>query len=184
MEAHRAGRRGKPVQRARWWLAAGAAGLFLMAAQGWASGVPLPRGARHVSVPLPGQAKGTAGETDPVPLAELFGLPGPHVTAYAAALVDAGSGRLLWGRRPHVPLHPASTTKMRALLALELGRLDEEVVVSPWAAGVEGSSLYLRAGDRFPLGELLEGLLLVSANDAAVAIAEHLAAPRRTSPSS
>ncbi len=109
-------------------------------------------------------------------LAEPFGLPGPGVTARAAALLDAASGRLLWGKEPHLPLPPASTTKiMTALLALELGRLADEVTVSPRAAGVEGSSLYLRAGDRYPLGELLEGLLLVSANDAAAAIAEHLA---------
>lgn len=73
--------------------------------------------------------------------------------------------------------HPmASTTKiMTALVALESAGMDDEVVVSPEAAGVEGSSIYLVAGERQTMGNLLYALLLESANDAAAAIAIHVA---------
>ncbi len=169
------GGRGRGCRAARPWLACGAAVLVLASGLAIVADVA-PAGAAPGSRPHPLFVPAAAPRPEPQSLADLFGLDGPVVTARAAALVDAGSGRLLWGLRPHLPLPPASTTKiMTALLALELGRLDEEVTVSRGAEGVEGSSLYLRAGDRYPLGELLEGLLLVSANDAAVAIAEHLA---------
>ena len=70
----------------------------------------------------------------------------------------------------------ASTTKiMTALLAVETGDLSENVRIPAEAAGIEGSSLYLQAGDEITLGDLVKGLLLQSANDAATAIALHLA---------
>lgn len=104
----------------------------------------------------------------------------PHVTADAAVLVDATTGRVLYEKNAHRERDPASTTKvMTALLALEMGNLDDVVTVSPWAAGTEGSSMSLKPGDRYRLGELLKGLLLVSGNDAATAIAEHLAGSER-----
>lgn len=100
----------------------------------------------------------------------------PRLTADAAILLDAATGDVLWARDAGTARAPASTTKiMTALLALELGSLDDLVTVSRRAAGTPGSSSHLRAGERIPLGELLKGLLLRSGNDAAVAIAEHLA---------
>ena len=67
----------------------------------------------------------------------------------------------------------ASTTKiMTAICAIEHGDLEEIVTVSPKAAAVEGSSMYLEAGEKIKLSELVKGLLLVSGNDAATAIAE------------
>jgi len=70
----------------------------------------------------------------------------------------------------------ASTTKiMTALVALEEGELSETVTVSSYAAGTEGSSMYLKAGEKLTLETLLYGLLLCSGNDAAVAVAEHIA---------
>ena len=73
--------------------------------------------------------------------------------------------------------HPmASTTKiMTALVALENAGMEDEVIVSPDAAGVEGSSIYLATGEKQTMGNLLYALLLESANDAAAAIAIHLA---------
>lgn len=73
--------------------------------------------------------------------------------------------------------HPmASTTKiMTALVVLEQAAPDEVVTVSPEAAGIEGSSVYLRAGDQFTVEDLLYALLLASANDAATALAIHVA---------
>jgi len=64
---------------------------------------------------------------------------------------------------------------MTGIVALESSSdLDEVVTVSPDAEGVEGSSIYLRAGDKIPLRDLLYGLMLRSGNDAATAIAEHV----------
>lgn len=101
--------------------------------------------------------------------------PAPSVGAAAAVLLDATTGQILFEKRAHERRPPASTTKiMTAILALEMGRLDETVTVSARAAHTEGSSMYLRPGDRYPLRDLLAGLLLVSGNDAAVAIAEHI----------
>ncbi len=93
--------------------------------------------------------------------------------ASAAVLMDAGSGRVLYESNSHEPMLIASTTKlMTALVALESGHaLGEKVTIDPAWAGVEGSSIYLRAGEKLRLETLLYGLLLRSGNDAAMAVA-------------
>ena len=93
--------------------------------------------------------------------------------ASAAILMDAGSGRVLYESNAHQRRLIASVTKlMTALVALESERcLDEVVTVDPAWAGVEGSSIYLRAGEQLRLETLLYGLLLRSGNDAAAAVA-------------
>lgn len=99
----------------------------------------------------------------------------PRVTAAAALLVD-GDGAVLWQRHARRRMAPASTTKiMTAVLALELGRLDDLVVVSRRAATGRGSRLGLRERERYRLEDLLVGMLVRSGNDAAVAVAEHIA---------
>lgn len=98
-----------------------------------------------------------------------------HVSAQAAVLLDAESGRVLYEKNGHEPLRIASITKiMTAIVAIELGDLDDVVTVSPNASGVEGSSIYLLPGEKLSLEDLLYGLMLRSGNDAAVAIAEHI----------
>ena len=94
--------------------------------------------------------------------------------AQAAVLMDAGSGRVLYEHNAHDRRLIASTTKlMTALVALESGtELSREIVVSPDWVGVEGSSIYLRPGERLTLETLLYGMLLRSGNDAALAVAE------------
>lgn len=100
----------------------------------------------------------------------------PAVTADAAVVMDADTGMILYAKNLHQPRPIASTTKiMTALLAIECGDLQGMVTVSPRAAGVEGSSIYLRAGEKLTLEELLYGALMNSGNDACVAIAEHVA---------
>lgn len=100
----------------------------------------------------------------------------PKINANAAILMDAKTGEVLFAQNIHKRYAPASTTKvLTAILAIESGRLDEEVEVSLRAAGTGGSSMHLYAGQRLSLRELVTGLLLRSGNDAAVAIAEHLA---------
>lgn len=70
----------------------------------------------------------------------------------------------------------ASTTKMMtAIVALENGSMDDLVTVSAEAAAVGEATILLRAGETLPLGDLLHALLMQSANDAAVAVAEHIA---------
>lgn len=69
----------------------------------------------------------------------------------------------------------ASTTKiMTAVVALEQGNPDDIVTVSNRAANVEGSSMWLKPGEKIKLESLLYGLMLNSGNDAATAIAEHV----------
>jgi len=100
----------------------------------------------------------------------------PRVVARSALLMDAGTGRILYEKNARQRMYPASITKiMTALVALEHGDLDAEVTIPRQAAGIEGSSMYLAAGETYTLEELLYGLMLVSGNDAATAIALHIA---------
>ena len=100
----------------------------------------------------------------------------PAVGARGAALMEAETGRLLFAQASDARLPMASTTKiMTALIALERCSVDEMVTVPREAYGVEGSSMYLNAGEELLLSDLLYGLMLVSGNDAAVAIACHVA---------
>ncbi|MDQ0339180.1 D-alanyl-D-alanine carboxypeptidase [Caldalkalibacillus uzonensis] len=99
----------------------------------------------------------------------------PDVSAQAAILMDAESGRVLFEKNAYEPLRIASITKiMTAIVALEHGDLEDVVTTSKNAYGVEGSSIYLRLGEKMTLEDLLYGLMLRSGNDAAIAIAEHV----------
>ena len=100
----------------------------------------------------------------------------PRVTATAAIVVDAHTGSVIWAQSPDERLPPASTTKvMTAILALESGRLRDQVEASPEACMVAPSKVNLRPGQRLLLEDLVFAILLNSANDASIAIAEHLA---------
>jgi D-alanyl-D-alanine carboxypeptidase (penicillin-binding protein 5/6) len=99
----------------------------------------------------------------------------PTVNAHGAILMDAETGRVLWGKNEHEPLAMASTTKiMTAILALESGRMNETVTVSHTAAAAPKVKMNLTAGEKVRLGDLMYALMLESSNDAAVAIAEFL----------
>ncbi|MCC6763293.1 MAG: D-alanyl-D-alanine carboxypeptidase [Deltaproteobacteria bacterium] len=98
------------------------------------------------------------------------------MTAKSAIIVDARTGSVLWAQDPDEQLPPASTTKvMTAILALESGRLRDRVEASPEACMVAPSKVNLRPGQRLLLEDLVYAILLNSANDASIAIAEHLA---------
>lgn len=100
----------------------------------------------------------------------------PPLEAQAAVLMDANSKEVLFEKNAGQRMYPASTTKiMTFLLAQKLGSPESIVTVSSSAAGCEGSSLEVSRGDRIKLRELLYGLMLVSGNDAAEAVAEHIA---------
>lgn len=102
----------------------------------------------------------------------------PEVSAKQAILIDGGTGEVLFEKNADERGYPASTTKiMTALITLDICRqigadLKTEVEIPKEAAGVEGSSLYLKQGDRKTLEELLYGVMLRSGNDGAVALAE------------
>jgi D-alanyl-D-alanine carboxypeptidase (penicillin-binding protein 5/6) len=89
--------------------------------------------------------------------------------------MDAQTGLLLYAKDPDRRLPPASTTKvMTAILALESGRLDDDVTVSRTAARVQPIKIHLRPGEHARIRDLTYALLLRSANDASVAVAETL----------
>ena len=98
----------------------------------------------------------------------------PDVVAPSGVLMTS-DGRVLWSREPDVERAMASTTKiMTAIVALENASLDEPVVVSQRAATTGQAAARLKAGATYPLGVLLQAILVRSGNDAAVAVAEHV----------
>ncbi|EDL64815.1 D-alanyl-D-alanine carboxypeptidase family protein [Bacillus sp. SG-1] len=99
----------------------------------------------------------------------------PSVSAQRAIVIDQDTGRVLYEKDAHTPSRIASITKiMTAILAIESGKLEETVKVSNNAVKAEGSSIYLKPGEKIKLEDLVYGLMLRSGNDSAVAIAEHV----------
>lgn len=107
-------------------------------------------------------------------------IPPPDIDAPAWALVDHDSGQELAGRNSDKPLAPASLTKLMTAYVLfgklKAGKfqLDDKIAISPTAAKTSGARLFLRPGTTASAEELLRGMIVVSANDAAMALAEHV----------
>ena len=98
----------------------------------------------------------------------------PAVAAQAAILINAVNGEILFAKKADRVMAPASTTKiMTAILGLERGDLGRTVTVSTNAAAKDGSSMHLACNQRITLRNLLYGVLLISGNDAATAVAEY-----------
>ncbi len=96
----------------------------------------------------------------------------PFVSAHSAVLIELESGRVLFEKDSDSRMGMASTTKiMTALTVLSLSSPEDILTVPKEAVGIEGSSVYLSAGERLTVYELLCALLLSSANDAATALA-------------
>ncbi len=101
---------------------------------------------------------------------------GPSISGYAAVLIDASTGNIIFEKNADVKMEPASTTKiMTAIIALERGNLSDIVVTGVNPTLAEGTRIYLEEGEKLTLEQMLYALLLNSANDAAIAIAEHIA---------
>ena len=99
-----------------------------------------------------------------------------EISAESAVLMDAVSGKIIYEKRAYVRRPPASTTKiMTSILALENGDLQSTVTASVKASKTEFGSLRLKAGEQLTLENLMYAMLLRSANDAAIAVAEHIA---------
>lgn len=96
----------------------------------------------------------------------------------SAILMEQSTGRVLYEKEADVPLPPASVTKIMTLLlimeALENGnfKLDDMVQVSETAASMGGSQIYLELGEQMTVNDMLKSIIIASANDAAVAMAE------------
>lgn len=100
----------------------------------------------------------------------------PQIVGEAAVLIDAQSGQVLYEKNADKRMYPASTTKiLTAIVALERGNLNDIITVSSNAARTEGSAIWVKNGEKMTLEDMLYALMLNSANDVAVAIAEHYA---------
>ena len=98
-----------------------------------------------------------------------------NLYARSAVLMDADTGRILFGKNDNEVMPMASTTKIMTLLVtLEHADLDEIVEVSARAASMPDVQLHIREGERYRLQDLCYSLMLESHNDSAVAIAEHV----------
>ena len=101
--------------------------------------------------------------------------------AKGAVLMDAATGTVLYEQNAHEKLHPASVTKVMTMLlvmeALDQGKitLTDTVTASQTAAAKGGSQIYLKVGEQMTVETLLKSVAVASANDAACALAEHLA---------
>lgn len=97
------------------------------------------------------------------------------VSAQSAILMEQKTGRILFEKDAYTKRRIASITKiMTAILAIESGKMNNYVKVSEQAVRTEGSSIYLKPGEKIKLKDLVYGLMLRSGNDAAVAIAEYV----------
>ena len=97
---------------------------------------------------------------------------GISLSAQSAIMIEAGSGEVVYSKNPDQRMPMASTTKiMTALVALENCDLQKKVTVSRDATNIEGSSIYLYPGEEMTMLDLLYGMMLESATDAAAAIA-------------
>ena len=95
--------------------------------------------------------------------------------AQGAVLLDADSGRVLYGKNETVPMAMASTTNiMTCILVLENAKVDETVSVSAYAATMPKVKLYVKCGEDYTVRELLFSLMLESHNDAAAVLGEYI----------
>lgn len=99
----------------------------------------------------------------------------------SAVLMEASTGKVLYEKNPDQPLPPASVTKIMTLLlvmeAIDGGKLkwSDTVTASANAASMGGSQIFLKEGEQMTVEDLVKSVVVASANDAAVALAEHLA---------
>ena len=108
-------------------------------------------------------------------------IPAPNLKVLSWLLMDAKTGLTLAANNPDAPVEPASLTKLMTAFIVfrEIERetisLDDIVVVSEKAWRSEGSRMFIEVGDKVRIDDLLMGLVVQSGNDAAVALAEHVA---------
>lgn len=109
----------------------------------------------------------------PLPINRPLSSPPFPVPERSGILWNMSTHQILWGKNPNDPLPMASTTKLMTFyLAAKHLSLNQPVSISPTAAGTGGSDIRMAPGNQFSVDQLLYGLMLASANDSAVALAE------------
>ena len=104
----------------------------------------------------------------------------PDIQAPSAILIEASTGQVIYEKNADESLHPASITKIMTLIlifdAISSGQisLDEDVTVSEHAASMGGSQVFLEAGEKQTVETMIKCIAIASANDACVAMAEHI----------
>jgi hypothetical protein len=156
-------------------------GVSRLPQQGWVSGGDLGT----AGTPNPDHELNAGGYVSPttnvmVPRRTVQAWP-QGISAQYAAVVDGDSGEVLWGRNAHGRVAPASLTKIvTSLVALERSRLTDRVGVRVDSREMYDSTVMgLIPGDSVSMETLLFGLMLPSGNDAAIAIAQHVAGSER-----
>ena len=110
----------------------------------------------------------------------------PDIDAPSAILIEASSGRILYEKNADEKRHPASVTKVMTLLlvfeAIDSGKINmtDEVSVSENAASMGGSQIFLEVGETMSVEDMIKSVTVCSANDAAVALAEHVSGSEET----
>jgi len=109
-----------------------------------------------------------------------------NASSISALLIDAGSGQIIYSQNPYQRMQPASLAKIMTLFlifdAIMKGdvALNDEVVINKNAAQKKGSTMYLREGEKIQLLDLIKGIVIVSGNDACVAVADKLFGSEQT----
>ncbi len=108
-------------------------------------------------------------------------VPAPQIKAFSYVILDALTGDVIAEQNPHQPRPPASLVKMMTTYLIfaavndEVVNLDDLVTISPQARAANGSRMFIEVNSQVSVRDLLKGLIVQSGNDAAVALAEHLA---------
>lgn len=98
-----------------------------------------------------------------------------NTSATSAILMDTESNRIIYAKNIHNVRSVASISKiMTAVLAVESGKLDEELTINDSILKAHGSAIYIKVGEKISLRNLVYGLMLRSGNDAALAIADYV----------
>ena len=124
----------------------------------------------NVTIPL-----SPAAQTDTAPAADL------NISAPSAILMEAFTGAVVYEKNSHEARHPASVTKIMTLLLIfdalssKQISLDDTVTVSEYAASMGGSQVFLEPGETQTVETMIKCISVASANDACVAMAEHVA---------
>lgn len=157
-------------KQTRYRVAAAIAAAALLCMQGYRADLT---DFRHVSRAAVGGSRSELVHQAAAQTEESGGEKELQLYAQSAVLMDADSGRVLYGKNPEEKLPMASTTKiMTCILALEYGNREEIVEASSYAASMPKVKLGVKAGEKYRLGDLLYSLMLESHNDSAVVIAE------------
>lgn len=146
--------------------------MFVIVVTATGTGLALAANDTGATGTVPGVTQQTAAEATAAAL---------ETTAESAVLMDAATGKILWSKEQDKELPMASVTKIMTLLlaceALDQGKisLNDRVTVSENAWSMGGSQIYLEPGEEMSMEDMLISIAVGSANDASVAVAEHIA---------